>query len=97
MPQVKEYHTAAVSTAVSQIVAYNKLRTGLLIKNYSGNLVFISNSQVNLPTQGFPLAVGDYLDLVARDGDVPEEAVYAVANATTADLRIVEAFGEVAP
>jgi hypothetical protein len=45
-------------------------------------------------TTGFPLAVGEFLNLVNTEGDAAELQVYAQCASGTADLRIVESYGE---
>lgn len=95
MPRVQRFCQLTVPITAYQIVPYNKKRVGILIKNYSGNLVFISNDQQDPLGQGFPLAVGDYLSFIKTDGDIPELQVYAIASGGTSDVRVVETFGEV--
>jgi hypothetical protein len=96
MPRVQRFYYLTVLGTVIQIVPYNKQRTGILIKNYAGGIVWIANDQTDIQNMGFPLTVGDYIAFLTTDGDVPELQLYAVASAQT-DVRVVETYGEIPP
>jgi len=95
MAKIQRFGKAAVSTTVTQIIPYHAKRTGILIRHYSGNPVFISNDQVDILENGYPLSVGEFLSFLSTDGDVPELQLYAVTSAGTSNLRIIETYGEV--
>jgi hypothetical protein len=95
MPKVQRFRPVSVSSQVTQIVPYNPKRVGLLLRNYSGSEVFLSNDQVDVLNSGYPLAVGEFISFLTADGDVPELALYAVTASGTANLRVVETYGEV--
>jgi len=95
MPRIQRFYQTTVSTTISQLVPYNKQRKGILIRNNSGNPCYLSNDQANVATLGYPLNVGEFLAFLSVDGDIPELQIYGLTSVGTADLRIVETFGEV--
>jgi hypothetical protein len=94
MPRVTKFRQVTVGTDMIQIVPYQPGRSGVLIKNYSGSQVFISTDAGSVLTTGYPLATGDYISLISTDGDAAELQIYAQCPSDTADLRIVESYGE---
>jgi len=94
MAKTQSFYNFSASVTTVQMVPYNAKRTGILIKNYAGNPFFISNDQADVTTKGMPLAVGEFLGLVRKDGDVPELAIYVATLVGVADVRIFETFGE---
>ena len=95
MPRVTEFRQATVGTDVVQIVPYKEGRSGLLVRNYSGSQVFISTDSSSLLATGYPVNVGEFLNLLNSEGDAAELQVYAQCASGTADIRIVESYGEV--
>jgi len=95
MPRTQSFWQVTVTTTGGLIVPYNSRRSGLLIKNYSGNPVFISNDGSNISGAGFPLGVGDYAAFLRVNDDVPELGLYMQASGGSTDVRIVETFGDV--
>jgi hypothetical protein len=77
---------------VGQAVAYNAKRLAITIKNIGAAQVFIGQDSPDLAALGFPLSAGEYLSLIASDGDDPTMGLYAITAAGTADLRIQESF-----
>jgi hypothetical protein len=77
-----------------QIVPYQPGRSGVLIRNYSGSQVFISTDAGSVLTTGYPINVGEFITLLNADGDAAELQIYAQCASGTADLRIVESYGE---
>jgi hypothetical protein len=94
MPRVTEFRQVTVGTNTIQIVPYKEGRSGLLIRNYSGSQVFISTDSSSLISTGYPVNVGEFFNLLNSDGDASELQVYAQCASGTADLRIVESYGE---
>jgi len=94
MPRVTEFRQVTVGTNPVQIVPYKEGRSGLLIRNYSGSPVFVSTDGGTVTSTGYPLNVGEFLNLLNSDGDASELQVYAQCASGTADLRIVESYGE---
>lgn len=78
-----------------QCMADNRKRKSWIITNASGSTVFISENQSNVTADGTPLAVGESMDAYLIFGDDPTLALYAQTVVGTADLRIIEGFGEV--
>ena len=89
------FRQVTVSTTPTQIAPYNPKRSTIVIRNVAGAVCYISDSEVAIVTKGFPLNVGEALSLVRRDGDQPEYALWGQTAADTADLRVIEQFGEV--
>lgn len=87
------YRQVTVNTSVLEIVPFNKSRTGIVIQNFSGSTVYISDNATDGATKGFPVAVGQALSGALYKEDEPADALYAVVSAGTADLRIAESFG----
>jgi len=94
VPRVQRFHVVTVTTDLAQLVPYNKQRVGILLKVLSGQPCYLSNDQTDVAATGFPLATGEYLSLMSRDGDVPELALYGLTLLATTNLRIIETFGE---
>ena len=86
------FSQTTVGVAAIQIAPFNKLRLGITIRSLGVAQCFISNDRVNIAAQGFPIAIGEYLTLLERDGDDPAAALYAITAAGTADLRIIESY-----
>jgi len=89
------FRQVTVGTTVTNIVPYNEKRSTIIIRNVSGSTCYIHDSQVDVISKGFPLDVGDVLSLIKKDGDQPEYALYGQTSTGTADLRIIEQYGEV--
>jgi hypothetical protein len=94
MPRVTRFYQASVGTSVVQIVSYNRGRSGVLVRNYSGATCFVSPDGSDPLTTGYPVAEGEFLALLRTEGDAPELQLYGQCSSGTADLRIVESFGE---
>lgn len=83
-----------VSTATTQILAYTNARTGASFYNNGSVLVYVSEDQTAIAAQGFPVAVGGSVDLIRALGDEPQNSWFAITGSSTADVRIIESFGE---
>jgi hypothetical protein len=94
VPRVQKFHVVTATTTLAQLIPYNKKRVGILLKVMSGQPCYVSNDQTDVAATGFPLAVGEYLSLMSRDGDVPELALYGLTLLATTNVRIIETFGE---
>lgn len=94
MARITRFRRATVGTDPVQIVAYQKDRTGVMIRNVGGAEVFISTDQVDIINQGWNIAVGEYVAFLRVDGDAPDLQIYAQTASGTAELRIVESYGE---
>lgn len=94
MARIARFYNATITTTTTQIVPYNAKRTTLLIKNQSGQTIFVSTDQTEITTRGYPLAVGEFMAAVKVDGDVPELQMYAATSVGTSDVRIVETYEE---
>jgi hypothetical protein len=85
------------TTTAQQVVAFNAKRSTIVIRNASGATVYISIDSTGVVTAGWPLAPGDFVGFIQRDGDDSAAAIYAQTAAATTDLRIQESYGEVTP
>jgi hypothetical protein len=94
MPRVTEFRQVTVGTDPVQIVPYKEGRSGLLIRNWSGSTVFVSTDGGTVISTGYPLNVGEYLNLINSEGDAAELQVYGQCASGTADIRIIESYGE---
>jgi len=91
------FRQETATTTAQQVVAYNSKRSTCVIRNASGATVYISNDVVGIVSAGWPLAPGDFVGFIRKDGDDSAAAIYAQTAAATTDLRIQESFGEVLP
>lgn len=87
------FRQVTADTNVQEIVSFQKNRTAVTIKNFSGGTVFISQDKADITSIGFPLAVGDFLTLSLDRGDEPANALYAQMLVGTTDLRLEESYG----
>jgi hypothetical protein len=88
------YRQVTVGTTPTLIAAYNPKRDVLVIRNYAGATCFIHDSQVDITAKGFPLAEGEVVSFLEKDGDEPSVELWGQTVAGTADLRIYESFKE---
>lgn len=88
------FRQITATTTVQQMAPYNRRRATISIKNEGAAKVFISWDRVNVTSLGAPLAQGDGVNFVARDGDDTRMALYVQTIAGTGDLRITESFIE---
>jgi hypothetical protein len=84
--------SVTVGTTVTQIVPYNDKRLSLAIQNNGGSRVFVSENEVSVLEQGWPLDPGVMISLSVADGDQPWWAMYAIAVTSPTELRIYEGF-----
>lgn len=92
MARTISFFSFTADTQVRQLVPYNDKRTNLLIRNESGDTVYINTDEKEVLTKGYPLYVGDFIIFVQKDGDVTNMAIYVRALHTTANLRVIEEF-----
>ncbi len=78
------FHAISLATTAKQILPANPNRISALIKSNGSVVVYLHDTSGVTSSNGFPLAQGDALDLVAPDG------LWAVAASASADLRIIE-------
>jgi hypothetical protein len=97
LKRITRFFQKTVTTTTLQVIAYNKDRAGLLLKNLSGSAAYISSDSNAITTNGYRLDVGEFLSFIKVDGDMSETQIYAATSAGTADLRIVESFVVEAP
>ena len=86
------FRALVVAGAGVQIAAFQPLRTAITIKNLGPARCFIGQDLPDLAVQGFALDTGEYLSLIASDGDDPRTGLYAITAGLNADLRIEESF-----
>ena len=78
-----------VGTTVTPVAPYNPRRTAISFHNLGNETVFVSNDQVSIQADGFPIPQGQGLDFLAGLGDEPELAWYAESAAGGDDLRVI--------
>lgn len=83
-----------VAATPTQILSYNNQRTTASFTNNGTNTIFVSEDQLDIATNGHPIAVGGALDLIRALGDEPQLEWFAIVAAATENLRVLEAFGE---
>lgn len=67
-----------------QILPPNPNRSSALIKSNNSVAVYLHDTSGVTSSNGFPLAQGEAIEIVATDG------LWAVAASASADLRIIE-------
>lgn len=82
-----------VGTAPTQILAYNNKRTTASFTNNGTAVIFVSEDQAGIATDGYPIAVGGALDLIRAFGDEPQLEWFAIVAAGSENLRVLEGFG----
>jgi len=87
------FRQVKVTTEPTQICPYDPKRSTITIRNVAGSACYISDSQVDILSKGFPLAVGEVLSLVKKDGDQPEYALWGQTSTGEADIRVIEQYG----
>jgi hypothetical protein len=88
------YRKVTVGTVPTPIAAYNPKRDILVLRNYSGSLCFIHDSEANITAEGFPLDVGGIVSFLEKDGDEPSVELWGQTESGTADVRVYESFKE---
>jgi len=83
-----------VTTAATQILSYNNQRTTASFTNNGAAVIFVSNDQTGITTNGYPIAVGGALDLIRALGDEPQSLWFASVATGSEELRILEAYGD---
>ena len=83
-----------VTTAPTQILSYNNQRTTASFTNNGTAVIFVSNDQTGITTNGYPIAVGGALDLIRALGDEPQSLWFASVATSTQEMRILEAYGD---
>lgn len=83
-----------VGTTATLLLPYNPDRTAVSIFNNDSAAIFVSEDQVGILAQGFPISAGSAVDLIRALGDNPQDILFAVSVAGGADVRLLEQFGE---
>jgi hypothetical protein len=83
-----------VTTSATQILSYNNQRTTASFTNNGTAVIFVSNDQTGITTNGYPIAVGGALDLIRALGDEPQSLWFASVATATQEMRILEAYGD---
>ena len=86
------FRKVSVGTVVVQLASFNPKRVAISIVNASGEKAFIHTNQVEVTTEGWPLAPDASISFIKADGDHPEEALFAQTTTGTADLRVQESW-----
>ena len=84
----------SVTTAATPLLSYNNQRTTASFTNNGTAVIYVSNDQTGITTNGYPIAVGGALDLIRALGDEPQSLWFASVAAGTQEMRILEAFGD---
>ena len=82
-----------VTTAATQILSYNNHRTPASFTNNGTAVIYVSNDQTGITTDGYPIAIGGALDLIRALGDEPQSLWFASVAAGSQEMRILEAYG----
>lgn len=83
-----------VTTTTGPIASYNKRRRSLGIFNRGNVVIFVSQDQGNIATDGWPIEGGAGAVFLTEDGDLPELQMFAIADSGSQNIRIQEGFGE---
>ena len=83
-----------VTTAATQILSYNNQRTTASFTNNGSAVIFVSNDQTGIATNGYPIAIGGALNLIRALGDEPQILWFASVAAGSEEMRILEAYGD---
>lgn len=84
----------SVTTAATPLLSYNNQRTTASFTNNGTAVIYVSNDQTLITTNGYPIAIGGALDLIRALGDEPQILWFASVAAGTQEMRILEAFGD---
>jgi len=85
--------SVTVTTTVSVAVPFSQARSSVTMLNYGTETIFIGTTSELATGNGFPVLAGQAL-VFARDfGDDPTLARYALANAGSQDMRVMEEYG----
>lgn len=83
-----------VTTGATPILSYNNQRTTASFTNNGTDVIYVSNDQTLITTNGYPIAVGGALDLIRALGDEPQSLWFASVGSGTQEMRILEAYGD---
>ena len=83
-----------VTTAATQILSYNNQRTTASFTNNGTAVIYVSNDQTGITTDGYPIAIGGALDLIRELGEEPQSLWFASVAAGSQEMRILEAYGD---
>lgn len=86
-----------VGTTPTLLLPYNPKRTTVAIFNEDAAAVFIGEDQTGLLARGSPITAGGAVSFVRALGDTPQDILFGISSAGGADVRILEAFGELPP
>jgi hypothetical protein len=89
------FRKVTVGTTPTIVVPYNPKRTGVVIYNPGPTIVYISDKQTDIISDGFAVGAGVYIGFAKVDGDETEYALYGQVESGTQDIRVQESFGEV--
>lgn len=89
--------SVTVGTAATPLLSYNPRRTTVAVFNEDTNTVFIGEDEANLLTEGSPISAGGAISFVAALGDTPDRVLFGISAAGSADVRILEQFGDLPP
>lgn len=82
-----------VASTATEIVAQNKRRIALTIKNNGSNTVYIEKTNAVTTSNGLPLAPGEELKF-SMDGEnfqfFPRNSFWGVVASGTEDVRVLE-------
>ena len=83
-----------VTTAATQILSYNNQRTTASFTNNGTAVIYVSNDQTGITTDGYPIAIGGALERIRALGDEPQSLWFASVAAGSQEMRILEAYGD---
>lgn len=81
-----------VATVVTTVAAYNPRRTALSLHNNGTETIFVSENEIDVANQGFPLAAGTAVDFSEDFGDDPTLSRFAISQTVNNNVRVYEAF-----
>lgn len=89
--------SVTVGTTATPLLSYNPRRTTVAVFNEGSATIFIGEDEANLLTQGAPITAGGAISFVAALGDTPDRVLFGIIAAATADVRLLEQFGNLPP
>ena len=86
-----------VGTTATPVFVHNNRRTAWSLANEDTATIFVSEDETNVLAGGYPILAGGALDNLRALGGEPQNVLFAISAAGSADLRVLESFGELPP
>lgn len=89
--------SVTVGTTATPLLSYNRRRTTVAVFNEDTATVFIGEDEASLLTEGAPITAGGAVTFVAALGDTPDRQLFGISAVGSANVRILEQFGQLPP